>query len=561
MESGPKFDFTTELPQELVGCICSHMDSSTLLAALSVSKKLNTVGNKYIDQNPRLTTNIDHIYALVIGLEKSGKSCLTTILAGAGDYTRNATHTTTTSLYMPPLKAITLLNPPGGKRNITKVWRHALACDLPLLVVDTKELTQKDEDDLKELVASTCHLINASNHVIVAVNMLDNIPPNQHLEVFERVKQRVTKLLREIGLNSNQCEFAPVHALTGANTLSSLSKFSWYSGPSLSDLFVKYRQSAKTDPEAYELLSNASLKFQIYERHYIPGIGAVFLGRVLSGTMRSNKTYNIAMVQPFKSMNVRLNSMESRHLMVDVATPGFVIACNLSSFGRRDLHRFKGYATNEWLQSAPTKFHKTVAFRAELSIFAPQHFGANRYYTMYYSGTKFICFVWHVFEEENQSRKIKPNIENTANVNENISKWKAATSGIERPKKKLLNKATAIIVMREEFPLKIATNSPFEKNYDGKIVLVCGKSFVASGKIKKTVDEPANPLTLHKLHFTREVHDNLMSRFHEFFKLPQEREQCDKLIALELTNPRARRVFCTEEEFLAEKRKRINKKL
>jgi hypothetical protein len=38
--------------------------------------------------------------------------------------------------------------------------------------------------------------------------------------------------------------------------------------------------------------------------------------------MRSNKTYNIAMVQPFKSMNVRLNSMESRHLMVDVATPG-----------------------------------------------------------------------------------------------------------------------------------------------------------------------------------------------------------------------------------------------
>jgi predicted ABC-type transport system involved in lysophospholipase L1 biosynthesis ATPase subunit len=48
--------------------------------------------------------------------------------------------------------------------------------------VDTKELTQKDEDDLKELVASTCHLINASNHVIVAVNMLDNIPPNQHLE-------------------------------------------------------------------------------------------------------------------------------------------------------------------------------------------------------------------------------------------------------------------------------------------------------------------------------------------------------------------------------------------
>lgn len=100
--------------------------------------------------------------------------------------------------------------------------------------------------------------------------------------MFERVKQRVTKLLREIGLNSNQCEFAPVHALTGANTLSSLSKFSWYSGPSLSDLFVKYRQRAKTDPEAYELLSNASLKFQIYERHYIPGIGAVFLGRVLS---------------------------------------------------------------------------------------------------------------------------------------------------------------------------------------------------------------------------------------------------------------------------------------
>jgi hypothetical protein len=52
-----------------------------------------------------------------------------------------------------------------------------------------------------------------------------------------------------------------------------------------------------------------------------------------------------------------------------------------------------------------------------------------------------------------------------------------------------------------------------------------------------------------------------MSRFHELFTLPQEREQYVKLMALELTNPRARKVFCTEEEFLAEKRKRINKKL
>lgn len=158
------------------------------------------------------------------------------------------------------------------------------------------------------------------------------------------------------------------------------------------------------------------------------------------------------------------------------------------------MYEFRGYATKEVNDG---KFHKTLAFRAELDIFSPQKFGPNRYFTVYYSGTRFSCFVLHVFEDQHPSRKIVPIIEKTTNTPENILKWKAAANGRERPKRTLLNKATAIIVMRDEFPLKIATNSPFEKNYDGKVVLVSGSSFIASGKIQKTVNEPASPLDLH----------------------------------------------------------------
>ncbi len=52
-------------------------------------------------------------------------------------------------------------------------------CDLPLLVMNTSDLTLDQQTVLKELVLSTCELINASNHVIVAVNIFDDTPLDQ----------------------------------------------------------------------------------------------------------------------------------------------------------------------------------------------------------------------------------------------------------------------------------------------------------------------------------------------------------------------------------------------
>ncbi len=102
------------------------------------------------------------------------------------------------------------------------------------------------------------------------------------LVAYEKVKQRMSTLLHHIGLNMTRVHFAPVNALTGTNTRTDLPKFSWYTGPSLSDLFINFHRNARTDPAAYDLLCKQKMRFQVFQQHYLRGIGAVFYGRVLS---------------------------------------------------------------------------------------------------------------------------------------------------------------------------------------------------------------------------------------------------------------------------------------
>ncbi len=253
---------------------------------------------------------------------------------------------------------------------------------------------------------------------------------------------------------------------------------------------------------------------------------------------------------------------------------GQVVGSNTRTFNRAEMRRFKGYGESGLDYNIYASLYKTIAFRAELSIFAPHKFGPSRYFSLYYSGMKFSCFVLHVFEDENQSRKIKlPNMEIMGvNGSDKIARQKEAAQGIKRIPRTLLNKATAVIATREGCTLKVATNSPFEKHYDGKVVLMSGKSFVASGKINKVVNDSVQDLDKSNckswlflllylvnvfISVTRSVYDKLLSRASELFVLPQEQALYDKFLVHEKNSSHRQRVFCDTKEFHEEKKNRL----
>lgn len=76
-------------------------------------------------------------------------------------------------------------------------------------------------------------------------------------------------------------------------------KFSWYTGLTLLELFVKYQRAARTDPLAYNMLCKAKMKFQVYAQYYILGIGAVLCGRVLSKKHRLTKDIQLTKKELF----------------------------------------------------------------------------------------------------------------------------------------------------------------------------------------------------------------------------------------------------------------------
>jgi elongation factor 1-alpha len=121
--------------------------------------------------------------------------------------------------------------------------------------------------------------------------------------------------------------FIPVSAWKGDNLVKKSANMPWYKGPTLAEALDSF-----TAPEKP---INKPLRIPIQDVYSITGVGTVPVGRVETGTIKSNQK---VIVMP-ASVSGEVKSIETHHTQMDSAEAGDNIGFNLRGVDKKLIHR------------------------------------------------------------------------------------------------------------------------------------------------------------------------------------------------------------------------------
>jgi translation elongation factor EF-1alpha len=114
--------------------------------------------------------------------------------------------------------------------------------------------------------------------LIVLVNKMDDPTVNWSKERFEEVKQGVSALMKQLGIDPSKIPFIPVSGWTGDNLVERSDKMPWYNGPT----FLEALDLLQEPPKPID----KPLRIPIQAVYSIKGVGTVPVGRVETGVLK-----------------------------------------------------------------------------------------------------------------------------------------------------------------------------------------------------------------------------------------------------------------------------------
>jgi elongation factor 1-alpha len=163
------------------------------------------------------------------------------------------------------------------------------------------------------------------NQLIVAISKMDLAEYKK--EVYEKLKEDTSKLLKSIGYNVDKIPFVPVAAQHGENIFKRSDKMPWYSGPTL----VEALDMLQVPPRPVD----KPLRIPIEDVYSITGVGTVPVGKVESGVLKVN---DVIVFEP-SGVKGEVKSIEMHHQSIPQAMPGDNIGFNVRGISKTDIRR------------------------------------------------------------------------------------------------------------------------------------------------------------------------------------------------------------------------------
>jgi len=143
---------------------------------------------------------------------------------------------------------------------------------------------------------------------IVCVNKVDTIPEESRAARFAEVAQEMKTLVQKNHPDKNPI-IIPISGFQGTGLTESSPKYSWFKGhspPKQPDVKILSLEAAFNFQESPKRDFKKPLRMPITSKHKIPGVGAVFAGRVDAGSIKPNQKLSI---QPL-SVNCEVKTVE-----------------------------------------------------------------------------------------------------------------------------------------------------------------------------------------------------------------------------------------------------------
>jgi elongation factor 1-alpha len=214
----------------------------------------------------------------------------------------------------------TIIDAPGHKDFIKNMITGTSQGDAAVLVVDAKDGVMPQT---KEHIFLSKTL--GIKQLIVAINKMDLVDFKQ--DRFNKVKEDLSMWLKNAGFDPSKIDFVPVSAIKLENIVKKSEKMPWYTGKS----FLETLNNLKMPEKPISL----PLRIPIQDVYSITGIGAVPVGKVLTGVM---KVGDNVIFLPSGSTG-ELKSIEMHHESVPQVEPGDNIGFNVRGVGKNDVSR------------------------------------------------------------------------------------------------------------------------------------------------------------------------------------------------------------------------------
>ncbi len=161
--------------------------------------------------------------------------------------------------------------------------------------------------------------------IIVAINKMDAV--NYEEAKYKAAVEAMTKLMKMVGIKTDEVPFIPVSAYQGDNIKAKSANTPWYNGATLIDALNNLKV-----PEKH---TEKPLRLPIQDVYTITGIGTVPVGRVETGTLKPN------MDVIFMPSNVKgkVKTIEMHHEQLSQALPGDNVGFNVGGVAKNDIKR------------------------------------------------------------------------------------------------------------------------------------------------------------------------------------------------------------------------------
>jgi len=219
---------------------------------------------------------------------------------------------------------ITIIDAPGHRDFVKNMITGASQADSAFLVIAAPSGVQPQTTEHLWLLRTM-----GVKNVAVAVNKMDATEYSE--DKFNKVKEDVSKLLNQVGINAEATPFIACSGLQGDNIVKKSDKMAWYKGPTILEQFDLF--------PAPESPTNLPMRMPVQDVYEITGIGTVPVGKVETGILKTGQKIKILPGRTGEGIQGEIKTIEAHHEMLPEAPAGENVGVNIRGVGKKDIAR------------------------------------------------------------------------------------------------------------------------------------------------------------------------------------------------------------------------------
>lgn len=223
-----------------------------------------------------------------------------------------------------PKRQITIIDAPGHRDFVKNMITGASQADAAFLTISAKDGVQPQTKEHLWLLRTM-----GVQQIAVSINKMDAVDYKE--SEFNKVKEDVSKLLKEVGINPEKTVFLAVSGLKGDNIYKRSTNMPWYKGPTLYEQLDLFEEPKKP--------IDLPVRMPIQDVYEITGIGTVPVGKIETGILKVGQKVKILPARSGRGIEGEVKSIEMHHEQLKEAPAGDNVGVNIRGVGKKDVAR------------------------------------------------------------------------------------------------------------------------------------------------------------------------------------------------------------------------------